>query len=692
MSNISSKISSIEPDDSGSSASGKLGLRPADSDFDAITLNEPDPVPAFISRRDSSPGLDVDNNTGLWSRIFPFLAGTIWIIGAVLLIHLLFNLGTAGSNLTPSELAALGLLVIAPACLIIVTIIALQKLSHLTKLAAHLGQTTHTLLMPDDSAKRRGKEMAGTLQSEVDQFNDKIDQAISRLDTLGEVLTEHSDQLGRSTYATEEKTEIIATRLSTEREALFSMAKTFDDRMNALSKMLGEHAEKLSNSTQLAETKIDEARISVEGAAEKINSASDIVRNNTVEAADTLESNHKELIDLGDALKTRANSLDEVFSKHISDLKSMVSDLRGDQESLSIALEEQVRKMRDMSLSAQVSSERLFDASAAGKQTVEALSNASQLAESAIKQRFAEMEDMVSYSTSKAETISDKAARRVQQSLSQTREEIARIEADMIDLQKRMERTTVKASPESNPKELPTDSDYEAPSLRTERGALNLMPVDQPSYDLDEVSEAADPEEVAFPEPQDSSSSSTEPLSLKIETPDIAQQPIIDPEEDILRRTVPDMRRSTRQETENKPWWRSIIPGRENSPETMAIDRITARDDSNQYGDIILTLAQMGLSPGAIIDDGCILEASDTRMAQGANAMSASVARRITDPVNHLKTALASDPELQAKLAGFAAEFHNSLEQGDKHRDVYRAKFEKDAGRAFLICDAALNT
>ncbi len=73
-----------------------------------------------------------------------------------------------------------------------------------------------------------------------------------------------------------------------------------------LSSTLDEQSGKLEASTQLAESKIQEARISIDGAAEKINAASDVVRGNTIQAASTLTKSHSEIESLAEMIRARA--------------------------------------------------------------------------------------------------------------------------------------------------------------------------------------------------------------------------------------------------------------------------------------------------------------------------------------------------------------------------------------------------
>ena len=71
--------------------------------------------------------------------------------------------------------------------------------------------------------------------------------------------------------------------------------------------------------------------------------------------------------------------------------------------------------------------------------------------------------------------------------------------------------------------------------------------------------------------------------------------------------------------------------------------------------------------------------------------MSDVITHRLEDPVRHLHEAIQEDETLRENLAEFARRFHTSLGSIEDERETIRARFESDAGRAFLLCDAALN-
>jgi len=328
--------------------------------------------------------------------------------------------------------------VLLPAILLIILFYALKQLSKLSKQSHNLARAAYELSQPSESFISKTESMSTFIKSEVDGVDARIDQALARMSTLEDVLKERTESLETATGHTAQTTDEIASRLTTQRLALESIAGTFDNRMAMLSSSLTDHTTKLDGSTKIAEQKIQEARVSVEGAAERINSASEVVRGNSLDAASALTKSHEEIESLANMIRERSSELDEVYRKHAQDLTSMIAELRDEQQNLSISLDERLLKMRDMSLAAKVSAESLTDASEAGRQTVEALASATRLTDTAVKQRFTEMENMVKFSSEKAENISDQAARRVQDSLVQTRKEIARIEDDMLAMQSRL--------------------------------------------------------------------------------------------------------------------------------------------------------------------------------------------------------------------------------------------------------------
>ena len=782
MSDIFKKITSIEPVDE--DALDALNIRPAEKAPRKSLLRplpedmpDNDPVPEFITRegdRPQEPAIppkprpdpvavppqtieapsaapisaaisapvalaaptDLAPSTN-WMKWAGIAAVIIWLGASFAYMYGFFDLGRKWTDLTPIQIAGLVLAILLPAILLGLLFYTLRQLAKISAQSHDLARAAYALSSPDDSVIAKTAIMSKAVKAEIDSVDARIDQALARMNGLETVLKDQTAGLHQATAATSQTTDEIASRLSTQRLALETIAGTFDNRMAMLSSTLDEQSSKLETSTQLAEHKIQEARISIDGAAEKINAASDVVRGNTIEAASTLTKSHEEIESLAEMIRARSAELDEVYRKHAQDLTGMIGELRDEQQDMSISLEERLVKMRDMSLSAKVSAESLTEASEAGKETVRALAEATRLTDTAVKQRFAEMEDMVKFSGEKADSISDRAARRVQDSLSQTRKEIARIENDMVALQTRLNAPQPAESLELEIPEQPrppkrarirlTPLEEDFPPVEPPRFGAEPEPMTlRPTPEADAVFEPA-PAPItkpqSIPRPDDKALELLDELTLEVEPLDLTAdmmpvdpdadikaftpETLITPSDDTLRPAAPptteDIVSFGGKKTKNKAakdktgWrWRDMLGGLERPDDIsrqddgfMPLSQEKPREVSDQR--MLASLAALGLTPAAVVDDGCIIEAANTRKAKGAIAMSQAVARRMGDPVRHLHRAMEENPALKTDARAYTAQFQARMSAIESDREAIRTKLESDAGRAFLLCDAALN-
>ena len=115
------------------------------------------------------------------------------------------------------------------------------------------------------------------------------------------------------------------------------------------------------------------------------------------------------------------------------------------------------------------------------------------------------------------------------------------------------------------------------------------------------------------------------------------------------------------------------------------------QENASLNGSFVRTLTEMGLSPNVIVDDGCVIEAANNRSSQGHEAMSRSVITRLSVPVKHFAATLSEDADLSKRTIEFATDFDQKVEKLANDREAIRTRLESETGRAYLICDAALN-
>ncbi len=639
-------------------------------------------------------------------------------------------------------LFAIAALAIIPAVLFLLLGMMVKRV--LSSLSANraLIAAADTLTRPDAAAQHKVTTLAQGIRSQIIGVDSELKAALDRLAGMENVLRGHTDALANSHIASSRQTGEIANRLSEEREGLKQISSNFDERMGALSRLLTEHSDRLAQATQVAEQKIQEARVSVEGAAAKINASSEIVRDNALAATDSLTAGEVKITSLGSSIQAQARALDDINARHAADMAALVSRLEEEQSRMRETMDARLESMRDMSLSAKLSAESLNEAGDAGRRTIEALAKSAELADNAVRERFKEMEDMVDFSASKAESITDRAAQRVRDSLSLTRLEISRIEDDMRGLEQRLtdragdferRETAVDVTPKpawrksllrfrpaepEEPEALvltpPRDTQPAAsrhagidlneieiprpapngsplkPAIQSapDTGAqpLNITPVApalslaEPQSPVQEMSPAA-----IVAEPK-----ATLEATLEMETPpadpilpiDLPQTPGLS-----ASRIDPPQLRSRK---EKSGWSLRSLFGRnaEDEAPQPVHDDFSGWDD--QCAAMIADLSGLGLSPGAVVEAGTIIEAVNMRVTKGPDAMRKTVAMRMGEPVRHLQGVFSEDPAMRASAEKFASRYYQVISAAAGDREAIRTQLETDAGRAFLLCDAAL--
>lgn len=634
-----------------------------------------------------SPFTTLSSPSTAWMKWVGIAVVVLWLASSFSFLYGSFDFGRKWTDLSPIQITGIIMAIILPAILLGILFYTFRQLSSLSLQSHNLARAATKLTQPDDSVIAKTRLMSQAIKTELNGVDARIDQALARMSTLESILKEQTQNLESASGMTSQTADDIASRLSTQRIALESIAGTFDSRVAKLTTSLEEHATKLDGSTQLAEQKIQEARISVESAAERINAASEVVRGNSIDAASTLTHSHEEIENLANMIRERSNELDEVYRKHAQDLTGMISQLRDEQQNMSLSLEERVTKMQDMSLAAKVSAESLTNASESGRKTVEALAEATRLTDTAVKQRFEEMENMVRFSSEKAENITSQAAQRVQDSLAQSRKEIARIEDDMLALQNRL------ATPQPSEKlnlnepshtkrkhkgrlklravEEPENSELDIPSLRKSITMPAIKRNEEIELDFDTASSVHD---LQLPNPLEGLEVPVNP-----ETPKDVIQSIED---------------QGQKKKERSGWrWRDMLGGLDRPDTSSAIDTPASVPKQRNISDqrIIASLTALGLSPAAVMDDGCIIEAANTRRSKGPIAMSQTVSHRMGDLVRHLHSAMEENAALKSDARAYVAQFNARMTAIEDNREAIRTRFESDAGRAYLLCDAALN-
>ncbi|HHL42354.1 MAG TPA: hypothetical protein ENJ42_01945, partial [Hellea balneolensis] len=613
MARITSKITSIDiTDDSGQDEPTQNVTSPA-RPRDVENPVKPATLPEHIPFEEEPP-----TRFG-WVTGFTVFTFLLWFAILVYLAIVVMDIPHTYTDFKLGDWVALTALVFLPIVTLGVGGYALRQLAKLTTTAQKLQNISERLITPDDTVIGKSKTMAAAIAAQIEQVNARLGDALGHLSGFENMIADQAMTLTKLNADSEATSQNIAATIAGQSETFNTMAQEFKTRMDDLAAMIEQQSGKLTTASQYAEQKIKESKISVEAAASKINAASDVVRSNIVQASSSLAASHHDIQSLGEVIKARSDELDGVYKKHAAELTAMIEQLRDEQQVLGANLEERLRKMRDLSLSAQTSAESLIRASHAGKETIEALAQSATLTDDAVRARFSEMEEMVRYSTEHARNISDLAASRVRDSLELTRKEILRIEHDMADLQARINTKAQKSlelvAEESQDQH--TDNEPSSPKPRKRR--LRLMPI------LDEPKPAPTPKsELEIPTPDDLASDldlndgqSDEEDEVQVELP--LDTPA-DIELDELRRPFED---TPKPKSKSRFRLKNLFGGAQKDETDASLSiashppPATEPSSEDKLDQFIVELAHLGLAPNAIVDDGCIIEAANSRAAHG---------------------------------------------------------------------------
>lgn len=318
MSNIFKKITSIEPEDEevlkaldlsipepADEAESPSNAKPEAKDkakpktpIESIFTAEDDtdPVPDFITRGDKptqiepsaastspvpspetiAPATAVfnsavieegeENSTG-WIKWVAVISIIVWLGAAFSYLYGFYDLGRKWTELSPLSMTGIVLAILLPTILIALLFFTLSQLSKISRQALRLSRSVDALSQPDETAITKTALMSEAIKAEINTVDSRIAQALARMSTLEKTISDQNEGISQASAKAGHSSDIIATRLSTQRLALENIASVFDERMASLSTTLDEHSTKLESSTKLAEQKIQEARIGVQDAA-----------------------------------------------------------------------------------------------------------------------------------------------------------------------------------------------------------------------------------------------------------------------------------------------------------------------------------------------------------------------------------------------------------------------------------------
>ena len=654
MSDITKKIFSIEPDITDvikhidtPETTEDTPIRRA-----APKAQKAEDVPDFITRDGAQTApVSIETAEPLQTRWIMWTGLTltfVWIAAVFAYFYGVLDLGGKWSNLGPISFAGIALATILPAILITLLWVTWRRLAQVTYQAQRLETLTEKLTRADATAMASTKSLADGIKAELAGVDARLAETVDRFTTLQVDLTAEKRAIDETAITLTQRSEDVGRNLTLQRQALESVSGTFDSKMETLTAAIERQSQTLSKVSAEAEEKIQSANSALAATSETVSQSGESIGGQLNGAAETLSASQNQIVSMN------------------TQLSEMISRLQEEQTKLQTEMNAQVQEIATATKTAQESSELLMSSLRSGQDTVAALNTASL------------------------------TTNEVQESLSETRKDLAKLETDMLALKAKLRN----ARTESEALEL----DLEEPQPRGV-GRLRLKPLetDFPPVEPPRATPRNQPDLMPDTLPTDTLPTDTlpdEPLNLGADmTIDSPDDELTNFTPDILRRPAPAAKGKTFGKAKNKDaknkggWhWRDMLGGLD-KPDTQdaLAPQLTPPHDPTHDGDtIIAALHEFDLAPAAIVDDGTIIEASNAYAETGAGAMQSVVAARLSGPIAHLKDHLNRDPAMMYKFRNFTNNYAGKVGAVSQDAAYLRTEFGSPHGRAFLLCAAAL--
>lgn len=666
----------------------------------AAPLND---APEFISRAPAqpihAPSITLDDIEGAsgWITATLVMFGLVWLLGAAIAGYLYFAAGGA----SPLALTGFILSLLLPAALLACLWVALKRLNVMKNQSAALIRAAQALAEPDKDALRATRSLAQGVRAEMDSVDARLAQTTQSLQAIQLDLTRESQGLEKANLALSTRADDVGRSLTLQRQALESVAGTFDSRMETLKANISDQSEKLNFTLKEAGEVVQVAASGMEDITTKVASASTSAQSALSGGTEKMTQMDQRLGELLAGLE----AMSEKFETRSAQVDTMLT-------AQSSALEQQSKALQNATLGALNDIDSLSDTYDAGAQKLGDLTEQTRNLRAAVEGQFEDMGATLDQTREKTQMVVSEAASQAEDSLDLTRRQLSKLEVQMQALQARLATSTDRLSE----LELGTPDHPE----KSGAGRLNLMPLET---DFPPV------EPPRAPEPRKTRADSLpdKPLNLgadmQIENPDDALTAF---EPDAVRRIAPETKgfgRSKAKDKERNWRWRDMLGGLEppdaeapedipiptpqtvapalaaaplaapsipytelDPPQSAPLAQISGWDGS----ETVAWLCRNDLAPSAIVDEGTIIEASKAHVASGQSGLSGTVERRLSQAIAHFRDCLRADPEAAANIPNFVARYDAELTRNPKNSAELRALFGAADGRAYLICAAGL--
>jgi uncharacterized coiled-coil protein SlyX len=713
LSDFIKKISFIDGDE----ASGKLDATSVDpasaktATISDVLRRSDDPLTPKVrpnTRADSAPPIrsllngepEPSSSRGLlWAGI---ILGVLTLIALATWTYSHFAGANGGlDNLSTWQWAGLICAVIVPAAAVVALFATLNALKTVRERSDRLAAITDRLTRADSTVANEIESLATVIRREIAAVDARMAETRQTLDGFKSAIAEQGKDLDKTTKTMAERSETVGRALTLHRQAFDSLSTTFDAQMGRLSEQMSVQRTDFEGTTAKAEADLTASKTAIEAAGTALSDTISQATNSTKTAQETLDAARDRLAEIIIQVEGTTTELDTVYTKHSAQLSALSEKAIDEKNSTEAALLAQAERLGAIDAQIEITESRLSQLVDHARSIHETLST-----------QITAIDNTLDSADARSQRFTADLSNRVSDAVADARRDISMMEEDLRALQVRL-RTTDDASAELDLTAGPSQSPSSRVRLRPLETDFPSLEPPHPTYNEREKT-PLDLVELA----KDDSQPSTDDISLEADTPlgesrggnrDVLRRPG-DPEPSKKRRSFG--RANEESKKERSGWrWRDMLGGMDpldseadgskniidNNPKIIRppagvpLSPIPPAPQLPDGSDVVARLCEVQLAPSAVVDEGTIIEASQTQTTVGKEQMAKLVSHRLDGPVAHLRGVLAADLEFKLRAESFVRSMDGQV-SSISDPDKMRATLGSASGRAFLLCSAALQS
>ena len=589
-------------------------------------------LPKFLSPQPQSRHVIIpEHDAPTW----PFWAlgglAFLWIISSAAAAYGYFELGL--DKLTAQPIHAFGFagFVLLPACLLAITALLLRRMNSLSQESRDLAFLNQQLLTPSAQPSQAATNLADEITQQMDRIEQRADQALNRLTTVQSAFSAQIDDVAQTLTSSAQQQTTLDGQLRASKTAWTGSVKQTEQTISELSTTL-------DNVIESFQTRVDTTH-------DKLTHLTSGLQTQLGEIEEALTAQTQETQNTLAPLLSQAETLQDQLTRHQDKAAQLKDETADTIKNLDDILEAQTEKLSR--LTAQQ------DALKSGKL---ALNAAWDSEDSAVQDRLFRHVSQIDALNDRTDALIkkiDQAAKRLTAATQKTAPLALR--------------GTIKEEQLSLLPGLGAAKDM-LPALLTPEGET-----DPAILAFDDI-DASDLDESLYQEPR----------------ADIAQP-------------LASQRILGGHDTEQKQSWFKRFGRRATDPvlpsgQVGPVSAPPAAPPPQPHMAPHITsiplrdkLISMQLSPDALIDTGSVHHAAQLRIKDGPFAMSRYMATHLGAAIDYLRGLLPDDPVLRRQVYDMAAAYPLREQLDEKNEDMLIRIFETEAGREYLLCDAALN-